>query len=1439
MKVTSCIRRLDGGLRRSIAMVSAAACLLTGLSATGPLSLIAKAESARKFAFSDFLVGRDAAAAGCTITEQDGGVVVSKRGGDNHATTDASSAQFTFQADLEVLEGPGNGVLTFGVSNRENPTTGSWYGVCANRTGNPYPGELRLFKVDNGLPVDEHVPMTQEQMAAKANTIQITVDAQKVIKVYLDGELMIQRQDESFQGGFVGICTNDSQVKFSNMRFQEGPPETEEPGGFHTNLKNLTPLNGIWADTPNGLQGRGNGDCFALSDTVGSDFIYETKVHIEQGDAASLVFRSSDDGKLAYVANVDLGAMKNARIFKFTGNGAVTLGEYRLSDTSVKDYTLRVEAVGNRLTYFLNGKKIISCTDSQFSSGKMGLLICNSTSVFQDTVFTQVDSGTPRLTGLRLEETAYAPAFDSNTFSYTAQVGYETTSIKLTPEAAQGTGITVSAVNQSGEPTLAKTDLTQPSIDIPLSEGLNTVLIETKKEQATGLTTCLTVKRQGSPETYYTEPYRPQYHITPESGWLNDPNGLVYFDGEYHAFYQYYADSKFPGDLKSWAHMVSTDLVHWEPLPVALEPDEYGSIWSGSAVVDHNNSSGLFDDVPGKTGLVAFYTSTDTNDGLRQRQAMAYSKDKGRTWIKYNGGKPIINSEDDPLHDGAFRDPKVFWHEESGQWMMIVAGGPVRFYSSKNLIDWKPEGMQPEIGTECADLFPMPVDGNIQNQKWILSGGGVWYMIGDFKQVDGVWKFVPDTGERLPFNRAPDVYAGVTFNNVPGDRRIMLHWMVNISYPFQTGEITDPWNGALSLPYELALKTVDGKLQLIQNPVEELSSLRGEEFSLQNVRVSPDTANPLQDITADKAEITAVIDPGDAQEFGFQLRAGNGQYTSVTYNAVTNMLTLDRAKAGKSPTDSFPGAYSCRVTPENGVIKLHMYLDWSSLELFAQDGREAFTALIYPDRSSMGMSFYAKGGTAVIQSLQIYELDSLYNSPTPSDAPKSISVSGAKSSYEVGEQFTLWAAPKPVNAKGAQATFTVSDPSVLQVVRQGERSVVLKALKKGTCTVSAVTKKGNLTGTATVTVTQPNFRTNLTGWSALGGSWETTSEGYRGISGGNGPVFTQTKAGDFTYEATVTYQQGNVGTALIFRASDDFSVYYSADICERDKKARILRFHRDPVTGASSDITLGTPYTFEPTADHTYHLKVVAKGENIQFYVNGKLAVQASSRESLSGRFGLNVCDVTAVFQDVVYSEPARLTGLSLSSGTLSPGFSETFDRYRATVSAQTESITLTPVWTGAGSVTVNGKSVTSGQPCAPISLKPGDNDLSVAVLDSQGALLRTVTVTVTREVPDSSSDSSSESSSSSSSGSGSSGASSSDPNSSPASGQSSFPGGDQNRPDSELPTESDSSSAANGLSSSGDAPSPQTGSLYSAILPVLLIGACSAVCVTALKKRK
>ena len=489
---------------------------------------------------------------------------------------------------------------------------------------------------------------------------------------------------------------------------------------------------------------------------------------------------------------------------------------------------------------------------------------------------------------------------------------------------------------------------------------------------------CLATRLGKDPQTYYTEPFRPQYHITCPEGWLNDPNGLVYFEGEYHAFYQYFGESKFPADLKSWAHAVSTDLVHWEPLPVALEPDEYGSIWSGSAVVDHNNSSGLFSDTPEKAGLVAFYTCTDVNDGCRQQQSMAYSKDKGRTWIKYQGGKPIITSKDDPLRHHDFRDPKVFWHGESSQWMMIVAGGPVRFYSSHNLIDWEPQGMQDDLFTECPDFFCLPADGDGTNPKWILSSGGVWYMTGDFKLDGGVYKFFPDTGDRLPFNRAPDVYAGVTFSDIPG-RRIMMHWMVNISYPFQTGEITDPWNGALSLPYELTLKTVDGKLQLMQNPVKELSSLRRAEYAFDNLSVSPDAVNPLAELRADKAEITAVIRPDDAAEVGLKLRVGNGQETVVRYTSADRLLTVDRTHAGANPTPEFPGTYSCPVPLEDGKLKLHLFLDWSSVELFTQDGREVFTALIYPDPASTGLALYAKGGEAVFESLRVYGQESLYN----------------------------------------------------------------------------------------------------------------------------------------------------------------------------------------------------------------------------------------------------------------------------------------------------------------------------------------------------------------------------------------------------------------------------------------------------------------------------
>ena len=471
----------------------------------------------------------------------------------------------------------------------------------------------------------------------------------------------------------------------------------------------------------------------------------------------------------------------------------------------------------------------------------------------------------------------------------------------------------------------------------------------------------------------YMEPYRPQYHITPESGWLNDPNGLVYYRGKYHFFYQYFPESKFPADVKYWGHAVSEDLVHWKHLPVALAPDSYGSIWSGSAVVDFQNSTGLFHDTDDQTGLVAYYTSFQLGTG-RQRQCMAYSKDEGLTWKKYKDGAPLLDAHDDPLHDGAFRDPKVFWHEESGRWMMICAGGPVRFYSSENLIDWKQEGMQPSFTTECADFYKLSVEGEA-TEKWVLSGAGVWYAIGDFRKVDDVWRFVPDSDERPLFNFGPDVYAGQTFSDIPG-RRIMMEWMVNIGYPFQTGDITHPWNGAITLPYEIKLIRKDGRLILTQEPVKEMRSLRIPKYSLEDVELRDDTPNPLKDLRLCTGEIQAIIHMGTASELVFELRMGHGQATVVRYNALSGLLTMDRSSSGACPTDSFPGMYTDAVALEEGELRLHMFLDMSSLEVFVHG--KVGTMLIYPDQDSAEMCIKAAGGAARVKRLDIYELASVW-----------------------------------------------------------------------------------------------------------------------------------------------------------------------------------------------------------------------------------------------------------------------------------------------------------------------------------------------------------------------------------------------------------------------------------------------------------------------------
>ncbi|MGB0204364.1 MAG: glycoside hydrolase family 32 protein [Neptuniibacter sp.] len=307
---------------------------------------------------------------------------------------------------------------------------------------------------------------------------------------------------------------------------------------------------------------------------------------------------------------------------------------------------------------------------------------------------------------------------------------------------------------------------------------------------------------------------RPEFHFTPQYGWMNDPNGLVYFEGEYHLFYQYFPDGLEWGPMH-WGHAVSTDLVHWEHLDTALFPDEQGMCFSGSAVVDHHNNCGLFDDQP---GLLAFYTvhriTGDGKEDYVQEQCLAFSKDKGRTWEKY-AGNPIIPAPE--FRD--FRDPKITWHEASGAWIMSVAcGQSIRFYRSPNFIDWEftsefgeGQGAHTPGPWECPDLFELPVEGG-EGSRWVLivgvgAGDDDWgsftqYFLGEF---DG-YKFNNENAadKVLLVDQGRDFYAVQSWSDVPDGRRLAIAWANNWLYADQLPE--SGWRGMMTLPREIRLQ---------------------------------------------------------------------------------------------------------------------------------------------------------------------------------------------------------------------------------------------------------------------------------------------------------------------------------------------------------------------------------------------------------------------------------------------------------------------------------------------------------------------------------------------------------------------------------------------------------------------------------------------------------
>lgn len=457
-------------------------------------------------------------------------------------------------------------------------------------------------------------------------------------------------------------------------------------------------------------------------------------------------------------------------------------------------------------------------------------------------------------------------------------------------------------------------------------------------------------------KNYYNELYRPQFHFTPEKNWHNDPNGLVYYDGEYHMFYQYNPKGKEWGYMH-WGHAVSTDLVHWEHLPIAIYPDEdsedieHCTAFSGSAIVDHKNTLGK-QKGSDKT-LIAFYTSKNCG------QRIAYSTDRGRTWEKYEGNPVIPYDEADDA-----RDPKVIWHEPFQKFIMVLyrkstdeeRSKGVSFYTSENLTDW--EYKSHVFGYyECPDLVPMQVSNRPEETKWVLFDGDGSYLIGNF---DGE-QFAPETAKmRSDFGK--NYYATQTWSNIPEEdgRVIQIAWM-------RDGEFPDmPFNGQMTFPTELELTRFNVGYKLTRKPVEEIENLHGKKQSWQNEKLIPGiNQNIVKKVKGDCLHIIGEFDLKTCNNFGFFIRHSKKKNGSeLLYDVKRGILSVLGTSAPLMPVDN--------------IITLEILIDRASVEVFANGGQVAVSNNFTPTKGAEDMVLFSSGGELIVNKLDIYRVESAW-----------------------------------------------------------------------------------------------------------------------------------------------------------------------------------------------------------------------------------------------------------------------------------------------------------------------------------------------------------------------------------------------------------------------------------------------------------------------------
>lgn len=1212
------------------------------------------------------------------------GVSIANANGFNMSTMTVKT-NFSYEADVKVDSSSTYGVGSLVFRAGEDGAKGYVVSIDPNLD------RVRLFDFATGS--DIGTPYSTTINTGTSYQLKVTADG-SAIKIYLGSTLAISVNDTKYSSGLVGFNIYNGTAYFQNVYLNENK----------TNINGWNPLAGTWTMSSQGLKATATSgqNATSISSTSSDNFTYEADVDIQDAYAVgSLIFRSNSSSSSAYALQIDPN-LDRLRLFKT--NDGVTLANQAVTIETGKVYHVRIKAEGSTIKVYWQSNflqpdgynPIMVVTDSSFTSGYVGLGAFNGSVLFQKIIISDLantnlngwtmsgGAWTPHLSGVKAVSTG-----DNDTFRIAENTASDFVlegDLKVDAGSPSGTAALVFRANAAAssgyilniDPNLDRVRLFNASGGATIATSSMT--IDTGKSYhfeviAKGTSIKVYVDGYATPAIsvvntsyssgrlglnayngtayfqnvyvtalvdYANEMYRPQYHYTQSRSKASDPSGLVYFQGEYHLFHQ---------DEGRWAHAVSTDLLNWKRLQIALPFNDEGHTWTGSSVVDTNNVTGLFN---GGSGIVAFYTSYNPDKaGGNQTISLAYSKDKGRTWDTYSGN-PIVQNPGGV--DGAwdFRDPKVLWDNDHSKWVMVVsAADHIRYYTSTNLLTWTfassfGYGAYIHGGTmECPDFFQLSVDGNPANKKWVLAistgpssqtdGSSSEYFVGTFNGTT----FTSDNSAStvLRSEKGKDMYAAMTFADIPASdgRRISIGWMSNWDNPFSFP--TSPFKGQLSIPRALTLKNYAGEgIRLVQTPIAELNALRGTANTWSNTTVTPDSTNLLANLTGNAYEIEAELEipaSGAATEFGFRLRELGDQKTFAGYNVTSSKMFINRDFSGKDDfTGHFTPWHETNLSPISNRIKMHIYVDESSLEMFGNDGKVVFSDIILPDSARDGMSFYSIGGNVTVVSLKVYLLTNTWRyEPTSGTIPEKVVMDKSKLELNIGSTQQLYMAVLPRTATNKNVTWSSSNTSVATVYSVDSRSTNVTAVAQGRAVITATTQTGSIVGTTTVNV-GATFQTNLTGWTPYPLSqWITTGDGIAGSYDSDSNYMSNVSASNFTYEGDIKLDESGGAGALIFRANSDGSNGYYFNI---DPDLRTLRlFYKQNGSVIPSQMLATVPMMVQ--SGKTYHIKIVTNGTNIKVYYDGSTlpVIDINNSTFSSGYLGLNVFGGRAYYQNI------------------------------------------------------------------------------------------------------------------------------------------------------------------------------------------------------------